>query len=192
MIDKIKAVQNPLTIIAIFAALAEVAGTVALATVDRSLQSTFVWFVMAFPTLLVLLFFATLNFNAKVLYAPSDFRDEENFLSTLAGPRDIKESFKGLNEQLELTKQRLLSESLKEIHNATEGERKKVTEIINEQLEELRAKVESTKESAIETTIATAQAVVRCEHCKLVQFANSKGQCRRCHMKIPEILAHTD
>jgi hypothetical protein len=59
MIEKIKAANNPLTIIAIFAALAEVAGTVALGLVDKPLQQTFVWFVMGFPTLLFALFLVT-------------------------------------------------------------------------------------------------------------------------------------
>jgi hypothetical protein len=80
MIEKIRGIQNPLTIIAIFACLAEIAGTVAMATVSKELQSTFVWFVMGFPTLLVVLFFATWNFNSKVLYAPSDFQSDEKFL----------------------------------------------------------------------------------------------------------------
>lgn len=85
VIERIRKISNPLTIIAIFAALAEIAGTVALATVAKDLQSVFLWFVMLFPCLLVILFFATLNFNPKVLYAPSDFRDEKLFLYTLRG-----------------------------------------------------------------------------------------------------------
>ena len=47
VIEKVKAVNNPLTIIAFFAALAEVAGTVALAAMDKEIQHVFVWFVMA-------------------------------------------------------------------------------------------------------------------------------------------------
>jgi hypothetical protein len=85
MIEKIKPVSNPLTIIAIFAALAEVAGTVAIATVDKSLQGIFIWFVMGFPVLLVTAFFLTLNFNSRVLYAPSDFKKEELFLELTFG-----------------------------------------------------------------------------------------------------------
>ncbi len=80
-----KKVNNPLTIIAIFAALAEIAGTGVLLGLDDGLQKTFIWFVMVFPVLLVGLFFLTLNYNPKVLYAPSDFSDENNFLSLLAG-----------------------------------------------------------------------------------------------------------
>jgi DNA-binding MarR family transcriptional regulator len=85
MIEKIKTVSNPLTIIAIFAALAEIATTIALVAVAPAIQEVFVWFVMAFPTLIVLLFFATLNWNSKVLYAPSDFKNEENYMHTIAG-----------------------------------------------------------------------------------------------------------
>ena len=74
------AVKNPLTVIAIFAGLAEVAGTVVLPFVAETNQLTYIWFLMVFPTLLVLLFFLTLNKNPKVLYAPSDFRDESNYM----------------------------------------------------------------------------------------------------------------
>lgn len=94
MIEKINKVGNPLTVIAIFAGLAEIAGTIALAAVDKSLQPTFVWFVMLFPIFLVTLFFITLNFNPKVLYAPSDFKNENLFLDTLRGKSLGKEGVK--------------------------------------------------------------------------------------------------
>ena len=73
-------ISNPLTIIAIFAVITEVAGTVVLPFVTDSLQSVFIWYVMGFPVVLVLLFFITLNFNNKALYAPSDFDNEQNFM----------------------------------------------------------------------------------------------------------------
>lgn len=85
MIEKINRISNPLTIIAIFATLAEIAGTVSLGIVNPSLQSVFVWFVMLFPVLLVTAFFLTLNFNPKVLYAPADFRDDKSFIATVSG-----------------------------------------------------------------------------------------------------------
>ena len=88
MIEKINRIANPLTIIAIFATLAEIAGTVSLGLVDKSLQSVFVWFVMLFPILLVAVFFVTLNFNPKVLYAPGDFRDDKSFIATVSGAFD--------------------------------------------------------------------------------------------------------
>lgn len=85
MIERMPRISNPLTIITIFAALVEIAGTVSLRLVDTSLQAIFVWFVMLFPVLLVVLFFLTLNYNLKVLYAPRDFRDEQNFITTVTG-----------------------------------------------------------------------------------------------------------
>src|SRR5712664_3288938 len=125
MIEHIKAVNNPLTIIAIFAALAEIAGTIALATVDKSLQSTFVWFVMGFPVLLVSAFFATLNFNPKVLYAPSDFKNEENFLSMLVGTRSVSMNLEQVMDQLEEAKRQILDQALKQITTVGGQERKK-------------------------------------------------------------------
>ena len=70
-------IKNPLTIIGLFAGIAEVAGTAVLPLVSTELQKFFIWYVMGFPILLVVLFFFTLNRNPKVLYAPSDFVDEK-------------------------------------------------------------------------------------------------------------------
>lgn len=83
MIENIKRINNPLTIIAIFAALAEINATVAIGLVDKDLHSIFIWFVMIFPTLLVILFFLTLNYNTKVMYSPSDYKDDKNFMDLL-------------------------------------------------------------------------------------------------------------
>lgn len=101
MLESIKKVSNPLTIIAIFAGLAEVSGTVVLPFLKNDSQALYVWFLMAFPTLLILLFFITLNFNYKVLYAPSDFKDEENFLK-LFGKPTAEERLLKLNAEIEL------------------------------------------------------------------------------------------
>jgi hypothetical protein len=67
MVEKINRVSNPLTITAIFAALAEVNGTIAIGLVRPELQPIFIWFIIGFPTLLILLFFITLNFNPRVI-----------------------------------------------------------------------------------------------------------------------------
>lgn len=83
MIEKIKRVSNPLTIIAIFAGLTEISGTIVLPFVSEINQATFVWFLILFPTLLVICFYLTLNFNHKVLYAPSDYRSDESFSDAL-------------------------------------------------------------------------------------------------------------
>lgn len=83
MVEKMSPVKNPLTIIAIFAAIAEISGTVILPFIAPTNQTVYVWFLMIFPILLIVLFFLTLNFNHKVLYAPSDYKNEDNFLHSL-------------------------------------------------------------------------------------------------------------
>lgn len=80
MIERIKNIQNPLTIIAIFAALTEVGGTLILPFLSDTNQTTFMWFLIVFPTVLLLAFFLTLNFNPTVLYAPSDFKEDASYL----------------------------------------------------------------------------------------------------------------
>jgi uncharacterized tellurite resistance protein B-like protein len=153
MVEKIRAVQNPLTVISIFAGLAEVAGTVALGLVDKELQHIFVWFVMAFPTIIVALFFITLNFNPKVLYAPSDFRNEENFLNTLIGQKELSGNFQSLTKQLEVAKQQIVTEAVKQVGAAGESERRKLASIVGQQIDLVKEKVESTRESAEELTL---------------------------------------
>jgi len=76
-------IKNPLTVVAIFAGIAEVSGTAVLPFISTANQPTYLWFLMIFPTLLVAIFFLTLNFNHTVLYAPSDFREDQAFLDTL-------------------------------------------------------------------------------------------------------------
>lgn len=83
MVEKIGHIKNPLTVIAIFAGIAEISGTIVLPFLEPQNQSTYLWFIMLFPSILVLIFFATLNFNHKSLYAPSDYKDENNFLKPL-------------------------------------------------------------------------------------------------------------
>lgn len=80
MTEKIGLIKNPLTIIAIFAGIAEVSGTIVLPFISQTNQLVFIYFLICFPSLLVILFFTTLNFNNKVLYAPSDYKDEENYV----------------------------------------------------------------------------------------------------------------
>jgi hypothetical protein len=88
MTERIKSIPNPLTIIAIFAALAEINATVSIGLVDKELQEIFIWFVIGFPTLLVIFFFITLNFNTKAIYAPSDYKDDKSFHRMLIGSHE--------------------------------------------------------------------------------------------------------
>lgn len=82
MIEKIATVKNPLTVIAMFAAIAEISGAAVLPFIAEKHQGVYIWFLMLFPLMLIVAFFLTLNFNHGVLYAPSDYKDEKNFLKS--------------------------------------------------------------------------------------------------------------
>lgn len=83
MQTKVATIKNPLTVIAIFAGTAEISGTAVLPLLGANSQEIYLWFLMLFPFALITLFFITLNWNHKVLYAPSDFQDEDNFVNIL-------------------------------------------------------------------------------------------------------------
>ncbi|MAS92065.1 MAG: hypothetical protein CMO55_02620 [Verrucomicrobiales bacterium] len=78
-------VRNPLTIVAVFAGLAEVGGTVVLPLLEKEVQSVYVWFLMLFPLFLVGVFFWVLYKKHFVLYAPSDFQSDKGFTDVLQG-----------------------------------------------------------------------------------------------------------
>lgn len=63
---------NPISIIAMFGALCEASATTVLPYLDEEDRQVYLWFLIAFPSTLVVLFFLTLNFNHRVLYAPHD------------------------------------------------------------------------------------------------------------------------
>lgn len=84
MSEKVGHIRNPLTVISIFAGLAEVSGTVILPFLNQDMQQIYVWFLMFFPVVLVLAFFLTLNFNRRVLYAPTDFQKEQHFVDLIS------------------------------------------------------------------------------------------------------------
>ncbi|MEF3696904.1 hypothetical protein [Desulfolutivibrio sp.] len=83
MVEHVGHIRNPLTIVAIFAALAEVSGTVILPLIPLETQLVYVYFLMFFPIVLLLLFFGVLVLKHHVLYAPSDFSNDEIFKDIL-------------------------------------------------------------------------------------------------------------
>lgn len=89
-IARIGLIKNPLTIIAMFAVIAEVSGAVVLPFIGERVQETYVWFLMIFPGLLVFLFFITLWCARDSLYGPSDFQNEKHFVD-LIRPATVKE-----------------------------------------------------------------------------------------------------
>lgn len=71
-------VNNPLTVIAIFSMLTEASAAVSLPYIDTENQKIYVWFLIVFPSVLITLFFLTLNFNNETLYRPSDYSKEKS------------------------------------------------------------------------------------------------------------------
>lgn len=61
---------NPISVIAMFAALCEASATTVLPYLDDENRQVYLWFLIVFPSALVVMFFLTLNFNNKVLYGP--------------------------------------------------------------------------------------------------------------------------
>jgi hypothetical protein len=86
-------ITNPMTIIAIFAMLTETSATLSLPYLDNDDRDIYVWFLISFPLCLIFLFFVTLNFNYKSLYAPSDFEKGEDFIKIIddaTRPKKVK------------------------------------------------------------------------------------------------------
>lgn len=100
MVEKIGHIKNPLTVIAMFAAIAEISGTTVLPFIESENQSIYIWFLMLFPVFIVGAFFLTLNFNHKVLYAPSDYKDERNFVDPY-GKASPEEQDKKLRDEVQ-------------------------------------------------------------------------------------------
>jgi len=73
-------ITNPISVIAIFAFISETSAAVSLPFLDNDEREIYVWFLISFPFYLLFLFFITLNFNYRSLYAPSDFDNDKNFL----------------------------------------------------------------------------------------------------------------
>jgi hypothetical protein len=94
--------KNPLGVIALFIVL--VYGLAALVTAFGSVLSAaerlpLVWFLVLFPLLVLAVFGWLVCWHSEKLYAPSDFRDEGNFLRTLrrleTGAPDLLDASEG-------------------------------------------------------------------------------------------------
>lgn len=125
MLEKIGHVSNPLTIIAIFAGFAEVSGTLVLPFISDSVQGTYIWFLMGFPTLLVFLFFFILYTKPKVLYAPSDYRSDKTFVDLY-----YREKIDDYEENKELLLADAVKESL-ENNSSDIVDSKKIEQIVD-------------------------------------------------------------
>ena len=84
----------------------------------------------------------------------------------------MNENFRSLTNQIEIANQNILKLAVEQIGEKSSVASAQFTALIGEQMRLLRDKVESTRESAVETTIASAQSreIVRCNNCLLIQY----------------------
>mgnify|MGYP000154695028 CR=1 FL=1 len=111
--SKVAIIKNPLSVIAIFASVAEVSGAAILPFISSDNQGLYIWFLMIFPSILVLLFFATLNWNHKALYAPSDYKSDESFQENVNGHRSQREGIASM--------EKLIETKISEVLNSSDG-----------------------------------------------------------------------
>lgn len=156
-------IQNPLTIIAIFAGIAEVAGTAVLLGLPIELQRVFVWFVMLFPIILVISFFLVLIFKTNVLYAPGDFSDEKNYMALQNG--------KPLNDATEMVEEMKLKANLQQLNQETVQEVSVPLEKLNELSDKL---VEAKKNTEFQQYSDTEKYIHIRNH--LIMFIKGAGK----------------
>mgnify|MGYP000852281954 CR=1 FL=1 len=97
--------QNPLGIIALFASLAEVSGTIVLKFLPERIQSIFIWFVILFPVLIVLLFFYILYKKVQPAGSVSHtlveyYRNEQNFMTSMADVIDNQQQIISIVDEI--------------------------------------------------------------------------------------------
>lgn len=127
-------IENPLTVVAIFASLAEVASTAVLAALPLDIQKYFVWFVILFPVLLVVLFFLTWNFNNKVLYPPNQYTDEKHFVALNQGKIYSEDLYDKLNSLLSVDKSTDIKEAIKDVLSDLDVNLKQTEESIKQDI----------------------------------------------------------
>lgn len=81
--ESIGKVKNPLSMVALFAAISEVAMAFVITKLPDKLQEIFIWFVMGFPTILVFIFFFILYRKPAVFFSPGDYKKEELYVSSI-------------------------------------------------------------------------------------------------------------
>jgi hypothetical protein len=121
MIKPKQRITTPMTVIAIFATLSETSAAISLPFLDDKDKEIYIWFLISFPFYLLLLFFATLNFNYRSLYAPSDFEKGKHFIKVMdkaerSGHAQDQPDKIGLQPNLSTQNPIRLPELIKDLH----------------------------------------------------------------------------
>lgn len=108
-------VINPLWIISLFFSFTEIALGYVVFKTTGGIQVALTCFVIAFPILVAVAFFAVLWFRPEHLYAPKDFGSDESFLRSIADARKSRQGLLNLDAEIEqrisasLTSEKLLT-----------------------------------------------------------------------------------
>ncbi|MCJ7777104.1 MAG: hypothetical protein MUP16_02170 [Sedimentisphaerales bacterium] len=98
-----RSVKNPLSVIGIFASISEISMTVTIIKIPEQSQNIFIWFVMLFPLILVVAFFFVLYTKPAVLFSPSDYQEDQTYLSSIRSEKGRGEINKRLEQLEEVT-----------------------------------------------------------------------------------------
>lgn len=84
--------QNPLAVIALLIGVVEAALSYPVTMLSGTNQTIFVWFMVGFPSLLMLGFYLTVWFRPGHLYSPKDYAKDETFLEGIGklAPKSIE------------------------------------------------------------------------------------------------------
>ncbi len=137
--DKAKSLaRNPLGIIALFVSLIYGFACLVLGTSLGNLHGCeerlpLIWFIILFPLLILIAFTYLVVFHHEKLYAPGDYKDERNFISTFVGNKEVPSDLEKVNAQLKslMTEnhgEKLIA-SINEISNKIERIKEKSEEI---------------------------------------------------------------
>lgn len=113
-------IRNPMTVIALFVGLTEVAFGVAFSEFPQSLQVPLVWLMVLFPVICALGFFAVLFSRPHHFYSPTDFRSDESYLAAHRTLADLKATVQSATEeregQVEQPDENLISALINSLH----------------------------------------------------------------------------
>ncbi len=142
MIEKIRAIKTPLTIVAIFVAIIEVVSAVSLVTLNEECRLIIVWFLVLFPTLLVALFFFTLWFKPWVLYGPHDFRDERHYIEMFTVTQKATLELDRITAQFQKSNKQIL-DTIISYSNSQKGDTSQISELIANENSQLARRIYS-------------------------------------------------
>lgn len=97
--------KNPLGIIALFVSLIYGFACLVLGTSLNNFQGAaerlpLIWFIILFPVLILIAFTYLVIYHHKKLYAPSDYKDENNFVNAFVGNKEVSSDLEKVNDQV--------------------------------------------------------------------------------------------